>query len=203
MSHLLYVLKILFTFQYIFNLLQLSNKPVSLILSVDFLTMDTPLLEEDALAGTEETSPRAGRPSSLPLRNSVQSTRPSYLQSLLREGHVPSLYLENNDDITEDNEGFEHNNDNNTPNNNPSTMHMDVPELRRRFTSMRDVGERPTTTSPLLAQVEVRMKDYSYHVPIRVDAPSIKTVFNQSPCYVGTNFIKNVGELITGQRKVS
>ena len=166
--------------------------------------MDTPLLEEDALAGTEETSPRAaGRPSSLPLRNSVQSTRPSYLQSLLREGHVPSLRLENNNDITEDNEGVEHDNDNNTPNNNPSTMHMDVPELRRRFTSMRDVGERPTTKSPLLAQVEVRMKDYSYHVPIRVDAPSIKTVFNQSPCYVGTNFIKNVGELITGQRKVS
>ena len=165
--------------------------------------MDTPLLEEDALAGTEASSPRVGRPSSLPLRNSVQSTRPSYLQSLLREGHRPSLYLENNDDITEDDEDFEHDNDNNTPNNNQSTTHMDVPELRRRFTSMRDVGERPTTTSPLLAQVEVRMKDYSYHVPIRVDAPSIKTVFNQSPCYVGTNFIKNVGELITGQRKVS
>ena len=163
--------------------------------------MNTPPLEEDALAGTEDPS--------LPLRrNSVQSTRPSYLQSLLREGHKPSLYLENND-ITEDDEdvvdnGNANNNDNTTPNNNPSTtMHMDVPELRRRFTSMRDMGERPTTTTPLLAQVEVRMKDYSYHVPIRVDAPSIKTVFNQSPCYVGTNFIKNVGELITGQRKVS
>lgn len=51
-------------------------------------------------------------------------------------------------------------------------------------------------------QVEVRLKNYSYMVSVRVDAPSIKTVFNTSPCYVGMEFVSNIGEIITGRKKV-
>ena len=50
-------------------------------------------------------------------------------------------------------------------------------------------------------RVEVRLKNYSYHVPIRIDGPSIKTTFNQTPCYLVTVFIRHVIQLISGQRK--
>ena len=52
-------------------------------------------------------------------------------------------------------------------------------------------------------QVEVRLKNYSHCISVRIDAPSIKTVFNTSPCYVGVEFVRNVGEIITGRKKVS
>ena len=63
-------------------------------------------------------------------------------------------------------------------------------------------GQRQQQRAPVLQKVEVRIKDYSYHVPVRVDAPSIKTVFNTSPCYAATNIMKNVVELATGKRQV-
>ena len=63
-------------------------------------------------------------------------------------------------------------------------------------------GQRQQQRAPVLQKVEVRIKDYSYHVPVRVDAPSIKTVFNTSPCYAVTNIMKNVVELATGKRQV-
>ena len=63
-------------------------------------------------------------------------------------------------------------------------------------------GQRQQQRAPVLQKVEVRIKDYSYHVPVRVDAPSIKTVFNTSPCYAFTNIMKNVVELATGKRQV-
>ena len=50
--------------------------------------------------------------------------------------------------------------------------------------------------------VEVRIKNYSHTVAIRKDAPSIKTVFNTSPCYVGMELVGNIGEIITGRKKV-
>jgi ABC-type multidrug transport system fused ATPase/permease subunit len=53
-----------------------------------------------------------------------------------------------------------------------------------------------------LNQVEVRLKNYSRTISVRTDAPSIKTVFNTSPCYVGMEFVSNAGEIITGSKKV-
>ena len=53
-----------------------------------------------------------------------------------------------------------------------------------------------------LNQVEVRLKNYSRTVSVRKDAPSIKTVFNTSPCYVAMELVRNVGEIITGTKKV-
>jgi hypothetical protein len=45
------------------------------------------------------------------------------------------------------------------------------------------------------------MKNYSYRVPIRVDAPSIKTVFNTSPCYVMMGIVRNAVEIVTQKKK--
>ena len=49
----------------------------------------------------------------------------------------------------------------------------------------------------------MRLKNYSHTISVREDAPSIKTVFNTSPCYVGVEFVRNVGEIITGRKRVS
>lgn len=40
--------------------------------------------------------------------------------------------------------------------------------------------------------VDVRLRDVSYHVPINMDAPSIKTVGNQSPCYAVYLFFRRL-----------
>ena len=40
--------------------------------------------------------------------------------------------------------------------------------------------------------VQVVLRDYSYHVPIRTDAPSIKTVLNQSVCYGAFEFFRRI-----------
>jgi hypothetical protein len=104
---------------------------------------------------------------------------------------VPSLWLEEGDtEISADAEPQE------TKDGGRKTM--DIHELQRQFASFRQAAKLPAG----LTQVEVRVRDFSYHASIRVDAPSIKTVFNTSPCYVGAEFVKNVGEIITGQKKV-
>jgi len=171
--------------------------------------MDTPLLDDDALTGVEESQPSTTTKSQglTSLKQSIQASRTDYLQSLLK-GSIPDLKLEDG-----------HANDNNDSNNNgPSTpksgntstvsptaegptTQMEINELRQKLASLRDIKTKHNIEQ--YQEVEVRLKDYSYYVPIRVDAPSIKTVFNQSPCYVGTTILKNVGELITGSRKVS
>ena len=40
--------------------------------------------------------------------------------------------------------------------------------------------------------VQVVLRDYSYHVPIKTDAPSIKTVLNQSVCYGAFEFFRRI-----------
>jgi hypothetical protein len=174
--------------------------------------MDTPLLDDDdALTGAEESQPSTTTKSSqglTSLKQSIQATRTDYLQSLLK-GSIPDLKLE--DGHTN---GDNDNNDTNgpsTPKSGNSTVspaaaeettnQMDISELREKLASLRDIKTKHNIEQ--YQEVEVRLKDYSYHVPIRVDAPSIKTVFNQSPCYVGTTILTNIGELITGGRKVS
>ena len=170
--------------------------------------MDTPLLDDDALTGSEPPQPSTTKSQGLTsLKQSVQATRTDYLQSLLK-GSIPDLKLE--DGHTNDNDDNNNNNGPSTPKSgNTSTVsptaegttQMNISELREKLASLRDIKTKHNIEQ--YQEVEVRLKDYSYHVPIRVDAPSIKTVFNQSPCYVGTTILTNVGELITGSRKVS
>ena len=173
--------------------------------------MDTPLLDDDALTGSEPPQPPTTNTKSqglTSLKQSIQASRTDYLQSLLK-GSIPDLKLE--DGHTNDNDDNNNNNGPSTPKSGNtstvspaaegSTTQMDISELREKLASLRDIKTKHNIEQ--YQEVEVRLKDYSYHVPIRVDAPSIKTVFNQSPCYVGTTMLKNIGELITGSRKVS
>jgi hypothetical protein len=136
-------------------------------------------------------------------RNSIQKSRPDYLTSLL-SGRTPSLRLESSQDndsnyelqkTTSDDDG--------TTTTTTSPRRPSRAELSKRLTSMRNSIKQLQQNTTLVENVEVKLHNYSYHVPIRIDAPSIKTVFNQSPCYVVSNFMVNVGELITGERKVS
>ena len=177
--------------------------------------MDTPLLDDDALTGAEESQPSTTTKSqgltSLKQSIQIQATRTDYLQSLLK-GSIPDLKLEDGHTASDNVNNNNNNNGPSTPKSgNTSTIspgategpttQMDISELREKLASLRDIKTKHNIEQ--YQEVEVRLKDYSYHVPIRVDAPSIKTVFNQSPCYVGTTILNNVGELITGSRKVS
>jgi hypothetical protein len=132
-----------------------------------------------------------------PPRQSVQSTRPDYFQNLRRGSTKTNLRLEGQDN-DDDADAVHHQDSPSAPNPATDVENVSVNELRRR-TSLIYLGETAARTQ----RVEVRLKDYSYHVPVRVDAPSINTALNTSPCYVATNVLKNVGEYISGKRKVS
>jgi len=154
---------------------------------------------------------------------SSQASRPDYLSSL-RRGRITCLRLEDSSTAFTSSLVGGGASPTSTPRNDAAatsstdtatgtnTADVDITEFRRRLSTIRDakskrrigasiVGEGGKQ-APTLQKVIVRIKDYSYHVPVRVDAPSIKTVFNTSPCYVGTNIMKNVVELATGKRQV-
>jgi hypothetical protein len=140
-------------------------------------------------------------------RNSIQKSRPDYLTSLL-SGRTPSLRLESSQDgdSSDDLQKTTSDVDGSGTTTTTSPQRPSRAELSKRLTSMRNSIKKlqqQNNTATLVENVEVKLHNYSYHVPIRIDAPSIKTVFNQSPCYVVSNFMVNVGELITGERKVS
>ena len=75
--------------------------------------MDTPLLDDDALTGVEESQPSTTTKSQglTSLKQSIQASRTDYLQSLLK-GSIPDLKLE---------DGHTNDNDDNNYNNSPST----------------------------------------------------------------------------------
>lgn len=155
---------------------------------------------------------------------SSQASRPDYLSSL-RRGRITCLRLEDSSPTFSSSLVAGGAADASSPRNDAAaatattdtatsinTAEVDITEFRRRLSTIRDAKSKRRIgasivggggkRAPTLQKVEVRIKDYSYHVPVRVDAPSIKTVFNTSPCYVGTNIMKNVVELITGKRQV-
>ncbi|KAL3761106.1 hypothetical protein ACHAWU_001375 [Discostella pseudostelligera] len=154
---------------------------------------------------------------------SSHASRPDYLSSL-RRGRITCLRLEDSSPTFSSSLVAGGAADASSPRNDAAaatattdtatsinTAEVDITEFRRRLSTIRDAKSKRRIgasivggggkRAPTLQKVEVRIKDYSYHVPVRVDAPSIKTVFNTSPCYVGTNIMKNVVELITGKRQ--
>jgi len=56
---------------------------------------------------------------------------------------------------------------------------------QRSRQSMRNIRDRfsVVTQRPNERFVEVKMKDFSYFIPVKMDAPTVPTVFNQSVCY--------------------
>ena len=178
--------------------------------------MDTPLLEEDGLA--DPPAPPARRGLGLSREDSYLASRPDYFANL-RRGSVPNLHLDSIDDVEDGDDGDDeravfgigdlmkgsHKQKRSSPamaslGGEAGDGGVAVAELRQRL-SVRRMSETARGKAEEV-QVQVTLKDYSYHVPIREDAPSIKTVFNQSPCYAASSFLVNVGELITGSRKV-
>eukprot|EP00804_Cyclotella_cryptica_P009072 CCRYP_003155-RB/>CCRYP_003155-RB protein AED:0.07 eAED:0.07 QI:33/1/1/1/1/1/12/1130/1233 len=129
-------------------------------------------------------------------RYSLQANRPDYLQSL-RRASVPSLRLES---YHEKNTASA-TNDNNDEDSGDDDRVIDIPSLQRQFASLRQFTQSPLRRV-IVEEVEVRMKEYSYRVPVRVDAPSIKTVLNTSPCYVMMELGRNLLEIVMGRKKV-
>jgi hypothetical protein len=131
---------------------------------------------------------------------SVQSTRPDYFRNL-RKGSITNLRLEGRDDDMNDDVNRQERRDSRQS---ETVVDMDVAvaELRRRLSARWTGNDGGDGMSSKDVPVEVRLKDFSYHVPIRVDGPSIDTALNTSPCYVATNIMKNFGEYITGKRRV-
>lgn len=58
--------------------------------------------------------------------------------------------------------------------------------LHRRFSVFQDQDKSRL--------VEVRLQNYSYHVPIRMGAPAVKTVMNQSICYGAYEFFHRMSQ---------
>jgi len=178
--------------------------------------MDTPLLGEDRLADLPATPARpARRGLGLSREDSYLASRPDYFANL-RRGSVPNLHLDvaDGDDEravfgigdlvegspTQKRSGSAMASLTAFPREDAGDGGVAVSELRQRL-SVRRMSETALGMAEEV-QVRVTLKDYSYHVPTREDAPSIKTVFNQSPCYAASSFLVNVGELITGSRKI-
>lgn len=156
---------------------------------------------DDAVAASTTRRPHVTFADPLTRQMSVQSTRPDYFQNL-RRGSVTNLRLEGdgNDDANDDDDG-ERRDGGRRSGGSVVDMEIAVADLRRRLSATwtGNDGDRASYGS---SSVEVRLRDFSYRVPVRVDGPSINTALNTSPCYVATNVIKNFGEYITGKRKV-
>ena len=177
--------------------------------------MDTPLLEEAA----PPPAPPARRGLGLSREDSYLASRPDYFANL-RRGSVPNLHLAPSDDVSDGADGGDgevFGIGDLVKRQKRSSLGLGSSRLSA-FSSGADGGDaavselrqrlgerRKSETARGKAEevhVQVALRDYSYHVPVREDAPSIKTVFNQSPCYAASSFLVNVGELITGSRKV-
>ena len=143
--------------------------------------MDTPLLAEDALVDRAPAGPPRPAAAAHGRRASgVQATRPDYFQGLrdLRRLGGAARHL-----------GGGAGGGGGLADNALRSVHA----LRRT----------QTLPGTAIREVEVRLKNYSYGVPVRAEGPSVRTVFNQSPCYVGTALVRNAAELVTGKRQVA
>ena len=72
-----------------------------------------------------------------------------------------------------------------------------VPEEEARYQRIRHLLEGRTV------EVEVRLRDFSYHVPVKTDTPSVKTVMNQSPCYGTYEFGRRFVEKCCNRRAIT
>ncbi|CAB9510945.1 Pleiotropic ABC efflux transporter of multiple drugs CDR1 [Seminavis robusta] len=69
------------------------------------------------------------------------------------------------------------------------------PQMRRRESGFFDIGDGYTKFQAHVGMdrhVQVNLRNYCYHVPVKMDAPSIKTVLNQSAVYVVYEFFRRV-----------
>jgi hypothetical protein len=72
----------------------------------------------------------------------------------------------------------------------PTTAVVGVGDMSDRMQSVRHRISMMAVPEPHL--VEVRFDNYSYSVPVRADAPTVKTIFNQSVCYGAYELIRRI-----------
>jgi ABC-type multidrug transport system fused ATPase/permease subunit len=69
------------------------------------------------------------------------------------------------------------------------------PSMRRRESAFVDIGDGYNKLQAHMGMdrhVQVNLRNFSYHVPVKMDSPSIKTVLNQSAFYVIYEFFRRV-----------
>ena len=83
--------------------------------------------------------------------------------------------------------------------NQQGSLQMQVPSprtaMRRRESGFVDIGDGYTKFQAHVGMdryVQVNLRNFSYHVPVKMDSPSIKTVLNQSVFYVVYEFFRRV-----------
>lgn len=69
------------------------------------------------------------------------------------------------------------------------------PKMGRTESTFFDIGDKYLQFKAQVGNdrlVQVNLRNFSYHVPVKMDAPSIKTVLNQSVCYMTFEFFRRV-----------
>lgn len=126
--------------------------------------------------------------------------RPSHLETCIRESQKKLARFDSLDfdsprhrDPTASGDGVQHH---------PSMVEEDEDENldTMEFDQMKRMREALGGRSSL---VEVRMRDFSYLVPVKADRPSILTVLNQSPCYGAFEFFRRVSQYCCAPRNTS
>lgn len=112
----------------------------------------------------EEKTPEGASPES-----PRSSSRPGHLSKLIQESRrslVSSVHVSHEMQMME-------------------SIHEDEEMAQERERRQHDLQRRFTVleTRDTSKLVEVRLQNLSYHVPIRMGAPQVKTVMNQSVCY--------------------
>jgi len=142
-----------------------------------------------AAEGSFEKMPKPERQRS----KSVQATRPDYLASLImaRDAERVAPVSEEKPATVAEGDGESV----------VTTRVLTVREMKRRYSAL-NIAKGEDSVARSRREVQVRMKGYSYNVPILLDSPSVKTVLNQSPCYAATAFFGHLGEVLKKERKI-
>ena len=143
---------------------------------------DVPVFHDGA-SGNSPSPPAAS--------SSPQNLRASRLETLLEEKKgLLNLDVVDEDDLEAGEEkidGVEEEEDE------EASQQEDFEGPRRRQ-SLKELGQRMSLlqAESSYRQVGVRMKDFSYHVPVKMDAPTVPTVLNQSICYLSYEVFRRV-----------
>ena len=128
--------------------------------------------------------------------DSQRSHRPSHIESLMRESQR-ALMMFNASSLNAPEDP--HEDESATPNDNMVVIseeggEVNAAPMNEREKKLRNLHKRLSVYQDRAPErlVEVRIKDFSYYIPIKADAPSVKTVGNQSICYAAYEFFRRI-----------
>lgn len=181
------------------DVIELVDEPDKTSTTITFEGKDRP---EEPLPGSEKNDDLVGRVDEDSDQQFMpQSRRKSHLESLIQTNRSslaqfePSAYagsdIERDDGmdvVIDEGEVI------------PAAGEDEI-ESKRRFRELHrrlSVVYQPKVLERL---VEVRVRDYSYYIPEKADAPSVKTVANQSICYAAYEFFRRMHQYRTDRRE--